>query len=714
MGEWHLRYSGALRPECAEVRRGRHIVDAWSEHGAVEFQHSPIAAAEVESRAANTPGLHWILDATGTEEVHRQGETWLMDVPCASHTFRALAAAALRRRGTVWADLGGGVFFRVLEPEPHRLWDARDRRVRHMWVGDRAAGPGAVLEATGLRHMLRRPGGEDLRLESAAAPRECAGRELVPHCERSALYWDRVHREAFRSSVFPPGSTVRVVAPAGAGKTHEIIRWCHRQPDPARVLYLVFNKAMQVSAQERLHRDADLLSAVECRTQDSVMLEMWRRRHPKVPFERQLRPSGLAALFGHRAVRESAPYRWKMEVIECFEAFCASSEDEMGSGGEDPRWPMGKHKGTPISRLPDWYWKYVWDKKLMKPYFKASWEGSVKCFARRLWDLHREGAVGTCAGVAKLCSLRPEQYAEDFIGSRYSAVVIDEAQDVSAPLCRLLQRLASRDWSLVLVGDPMQRIYGWRGAVDVFAPGSFRFTHRFQLCASHRTTPGQAAWISGWDFGRHRCLGSLRRPAGAEPAGPARSPPRGAHTYLFRYWENLIEVAARSPHRADPALVAKLRELMRSADGVRDDTACGKRFRAMPDEERRGMVRAAMKNATSDATAPELKTVHSFKGCESDVVRVHADIWAARSEERDGDKVFYVAVTRHRRELFLDDPGWAAAHLAESRRKRALVRAGVCVSAALSPRRRAFSRWLRWCSSSDGSDGAAAKRPRTG
>lgn len=48
---------------------------------------------------------------------------------------------------------------------------------------------------------------------------------------------------------------------------------------------------------------------------------------------------------------------------------------------------------------------------------------------------------------------------------RFKAVFVDEAQDVSAPQFELLQKMVAPGGRLIVVGDPMQGIYAWRGAV---------------------------------------------------------------------------------------------------------------------------------------------------------------------------------------------------------------------------------------------------------
>ncbi len=88
--------------------------------------------------------------------------------------------------------------------------------------------------------------------------------------------------------------------------------------------------------------------------------------------------------------------------------------------------------------------------------------------------LRRRGAVDYPAMLAlplRLFSARPA--ALRLYQDSYRHVLSDEFQDVSAAQFALLRSLAERHRNLVVVGDPRQTLYGWRGA-DV------RFLQDFQ------------------------------------------------------------------------------------------------------------------------------------------------------------------------------------------------------------------------------------------
>ena len=322
MGAWHERYSHALRLEYAEVKRSPHILDAYdarSQRG-VEFQHSPILQEAVMSRNATTPGLAWVLDCTATTTVYEHHGRHLMDLPTRTRTFWTLVQST--PPGNVWVDLGGGAYFHILDSKYHAVWDVQRCRVRRMWVGSYMTCPMEMLQATGLRAMLQEPSGADLCGEETVPALESI--DMQPYCTPSALFWDQHERQQFTSAVFPQGSTVGLVAPAGAGKTHETIQWCNRQPDQSRVLYLVFNKHMEEEAQRRLHAEAEFLSSVRCQTIDAFLLSRWKGVYPRGQFELQLTPSLLVQLLQY--VPAKGGYAWKMAVCTAFDEFCLFSE----------------------------------------------------------------------------------------------------------------------------------------------------------------------------------------------------------------------------------------------------------------------------------------------------------------------------------------------------------------------------------------------------
>ncbi|WP_445277721.1 UvrD-helicase domain-containing protein [Streptomyces sp. DSM 41033] len=115
----------------------------------------------------------------------------------------------------------------------------------------------------------------------------------------------------------------------------------------------------------------------------------------------------------------------------------------------------------------------VWDKldydtrKLIEgsAYSWQEWEESI--FATRKRWCGQGYFTGHEARVLALWNLRNAEAAAGLLAplrSRFAEVVVDEAQDCSAADLAILQLLHEAGLPLILVGDPDQAIYAWRGA----------------------------------------------------------------------------------------------------------------------------------------------------------------------------------------------------------------------------------------------------------
>jgi DNA helicase II / ATP-dependent DNA helicase PcrA len=231
----------------------------------------------------------------------------------------------------------------------------------------------------------------------------------------------------------------------------------------------------------------------------------------------------------------------------------------------------------------------------------------------------------------------------------YTHVLCDEFQDVNAAQYALLHALTQRQRQLVVVGDPLQRLYGWRGAdgrclaqfVQDFPEArvlplrqNFRSTGRIVAVANALSAPATAQYLwTANPFGAPVQMYVVLHPQ-AEAAFVAATVQRLAATHAI---DHLSEVAVLARTNAQLAVFA--------------ETFC--RFH----------LPAGRGAGTQDAIC--LSTVHQAKGREWAVVFVvgleegllpHASALgppedaAALFEERC---VAYVAVTRAQNRLYL-------------------------------------------------------------
>lgn len=238
----------------------------------------------------------------------------------------------------------------------------------------------------------------------------------------------------------------------------------------------------------------------------------------------------------------------------------------------------------------------------------------------------------------------------------YRHVLVDELQDVCCAQYLLARQLAAMHGNLTAVGDPDQRIYGWRGA-DGRALGAFAAdmpTARLAALSQNFRSTGRIVGLAE----------ALRRRRDGMPSLWTANPPGPAP---------VLRVVADD--RAEAELVAAEAGRLLAEGVVRrpGDVAVLSRTRAQGALLRRALIRAGLASAGTgredlpDSAAPghvRVLTAHAAKGSEWPVVFVtglEEDLWPhARTLEGASDaavdderRVLYVAVTRARSRLYL-------------------------------------------------------------
>ncbi len=263
--------------------------------------------------------------------------------------------------------------------------------------------------------------------------------------------------------------------------------------------------------------------------------------------------------------------------------------------------------------------------------------------------LRRHGAVDYAAMLTwplRLFRDRPETLR--LMRDRYQVVLCDEAQDCSFPQYRLLQLLAARHRRLVLVGDPRQSIYAWRGADGEVLR---RFGEEFPERRVVRLT--QNFRSSGRIVALANALG---RPLA--DAGPlwTRNPP-GQPVRLYLAADEVDEAGF---------VAAEIARLLGSG-AVTGASEIAVLYRVHQQREPLARALRAARLAVGRAAGEEairLSTIHQAKGAEWAVVFVvgveegllpHYHALEARAVEQLAAelRLAYVAVTRPRLRLYL-------------------------------------------------------------
>lgn len=254
------------------------------------------------------------------------------------------------------------------------------------------------------------------------------------------------------------GHALAIVARAGSGKTHTL-RAIARDTDRPRTLLLAFNRTVARDARPRLPDGARAttvhgLAFRSVVAGDARMRAKLRRAHEPGADEAWRAATGLDARDPTAAAHVAAI----RAVLRRFLSAEAAT-------------PCPQHVPPHLATLLE------------------SELGSERWHERRTWLLRRaERLWRRIADPDDPVPLPHDGYLKLFAERRLPApaelLLVDEAQDL-APVT--LGWLNAQRAQTVLVGDPAQRIYGWRGAVDAMAASGHpeaRLTQSFRFGAS--------------------------------------------------------------------------------------------------------------------------------------------------------------------------------------------------------------------------------------
>uniref|UniRef100_A0A9J7XVV4 F-box DNA helicase 1 n=1 Tax=Cyprinus carpio carpio TaxID=630221 RepID=A0A9J7XVV4_CYPCA len=274
-------------------------------------------------------------------------------------------------------------------------------------------------------------------MENAPPP---AGLQLITHEQQQILNHDIQNNHV-----------VKIMAFAGTGKTTTLVKYAQHRPQ-MRFLYLAFNKSVAMHAQRSFPYN------VECSTIHSMAFRAIGVRYKNMrKLSNNLQvfdvawvlPKGLGGFVNAKVVTQTLHNFW------------ASVDQCVG-----PEHVPHKYKNT--HGMPE----YPDDHK------KMAFAGA----AQKLWDQmvqlksRRERVYNmTHDGYLKLWQLSRPQL------DRYDAIFSDEAQDCTPVIMGIM---LSQNCGKILVGDPHQQIYTFRGAVN--ALHAVPHTHIYYLTQSFR------------------------------------------------------------------------------------------------------------------------------------------------------------------------------------------------------------------------------------
>ncbi|NWW90150.1 FBH1 helicase, partial [Rhynochetos jubatus] len=291
-------------------------------------------------------------------------------------------------------------------------------------------------------------------MENSSVTMQTVGEETLANCPEVKLTSEQ---QRILNHKIERGQLVKIMALAGTGKTSTLVRYAEKFAD-LKFLYVTFNKAVAERGKSVFPGN------VTCKTFHSLAFGSVGRRYKekgKLNFFKMSVYSVSSLLQNRKG--QSLFVRAKT-VSQTLENFFASSDREI-SEEHTPIWFKNTHgERKLVSPM---------EKKLNVEEAKEIWYNMKKLDG----DAEKKYKI-TCDGYLKLWQLSKPQL------SGYDAIFVDEAQDCTPAIMDIV---LSQTCGIILVGDPHQQIYTFRGAVNTLS--LVRHTHVYYLTQSFRFGP---------------------------------------------------------------------------------------------------------------------------------------------------------------------------------------------------------------------------------
>lgn len=446
---------------------------------------------------------------------------------------------------------------------------------------------------------------------------------------------------------------LKIAAFAGAGKTSTLELLAQTRSE--RGLYLAFNRSIADEAKGRFPRTLD------CRTTHSLAFGAVRSSYRLNKLTRSVSPKQLAALVGYEDIEFSsalklAPDHLASLALRTVTQFCQSADDVVLNQHVPKTGRLLGASDAVASDVKAWAVKEA----------QALWS--------RMTDRADELPMGH-DGYLKLWALSKPKLPAHYI-------LLDEAQDTNAVV---LGVLGAQDAQRVYVGDRHQQIYEWRGAVnameqipnceEVALTMSFRFGNVLATEASRvLATLGERRPLVG-----NPHVSSVIRGIGDADAVLARTNATvilevleasnrgrraavvGGTKDLQRLLSDVFNLKAGKPGSCPEFFGFRSWEEVIHFAGTEEGENL-RTFVQMVETHGERKLWAALKQVEPEEERADviLSTAHKAKGREWNSVRLAEDFASSRlgrdPNAQSEVRLFYVAMTRAKRELIVSSP----------------------------------------------------------
>ncbi|HWV34337.1 MAG TPA: ATP-dependent helicase [Thermomicrobiales bacterium] len=289
-------------------------------------------------------------------------------------------------------------------------------------------------------------------------------------------------------------TSLRVIAPAGAGKTQTLVRRVKRRIDdgvPARrILVLTFDRNAKRSFEAIIQR-MGMRARPDIRTLNAFGWDVLRREFPDERFElvkswhvlgnRGINPAGSK----HLLIRQLAEIGDPKDLLAIFDALKDHLFDPRDRAyKERTAWIVANYQRL----VPDAFFTRFGERYAAE--FASAISDEFRAYERFLAS--RNAIDYQDQKLRTLRLLQENDRVRERIQQRYDEIIVDEVQDINRLDAELIKTIAEQA-TLVLTGDDDQAIYEFRWASPQFLidPNAFfdRTFTTFELSLNYRCPP---------------------------------------------------------------------------------------------------------------------------------------------------------------------------------------------------------------------------------
>jgi hypothetical protein len=438
---------------------------------------------------------------------------------------------------------------------------------------------------------------------------------IYGRCQNSMEFLDKTHRTYVSKMKFQKNEIIAIKSVAGSGKTTTLLDLA-KQHKNKKILYIAFNKSLIIEIKDKIK--AQKIENLYPQTFDALMRGVFVSKNKFDPNIVDLKPQNIQ---NYVEWFNNKPYRMKKSYTNIISKFCAQ---------------------TQYDNIVDFCVKnYGGEKKLIT----------------NLWDKIQKMELITFDSIRKMAQMK--HWCKDYIDTCFDMIFIDESQDFDNIMLKIL--LDDTTIPKLFVGDAKQSIYEWKGCINAFEKLP-KETTMIEFYSTFRVGEPACSQIRD-KFDNCWMISKSTNITDLECSSNYKIQPNDKYVYLFRSWKSLLQTAQNTSKvwiynyesQIDyiKKLHAKLSISKLSEDDMNefaDDLPMFLLKITKEDLER--LIDGINKNICSkEMCMVEMYTIHSYKGLESNIVRIFNDI-----DIKNEPNLYYVALTRGMKKIVVDKP----------------------------------------------------------